>query len=352
MSFDERYFARQVVLEGFGSRAQARLAESSVLIAGLGGTGSVMAVTMALAGVGEISLVDRDIVSLENLHRQPIYELSEVGKSKAEVAAGFIAARAPGTKVRYRAESIGELNSTRIIGNSNLAVDCLDNFAARRALNSACVKREIPLVHTGSLGWEASEAVFWSPRTACLECLFPRSPKGSDSADWEALPTCEQVGTLGAITGLVASLGAVDAIRLLIGEQPASLGKMLVWDGRRSESHLVDLERRADCEACGRGASRRGRSPRDRPKGAGGSLIELCGGREFYIQGAFSARSFARLARELRGRSTKRGDSIIQTRVGKAEVSIFKSGALIVKGVLSAEDARSVARALGMTMQS
>src|SRR5208283_2185202 len=154
LSFDERYFARQLVLDGFGRRAQARLAESSALIAGLGGTGSVMAVNLALAGVGEMTLIDRDVVSLENLHRQPIYSLSDVGKSKAEVAAGFIAARVPGVKVRYRAESIDDLNSLDILGGSDVGVDCLDNMPARLALNSACVKRELPLVHTGGIGWE------------------------------------------------------------------------------------------------------------------------------------------------------------------------------------------------------
>jgi adenylyltransferase/sulfurtransferase len=307
-----------------------------------------MAVNLALAGVGEMTLVDRDVVSLENLHRQPIYSLSDVGKSKAEVAAGFIAARVPGVKVRYRAESIDDLNSLDILGGSDVGVDCLDNVPARLALNSACVKRELPLVHTGGIGWEASEGVFWSPKTACLECLFPRRPAGADTAEWDALPDCEQVGALGAITGLVASLGAMDAIKLLIGLEPASLGRMLVWDGRNAESHLVEVMRREDCDACGRGTSRKGMRTGSRSKGAGRSIVELCGGNEFYIGGAFSPRSFAKIGRGLLGRSAAMGESIIQARVGEAEVSIFRSGGLLVRGVSSPEGARGVARALGM----
>lgn len=350
MSFDARYFARQLVLDGFGSTGQARLAESSVVVAGLGGTGSVMAVNLALAGVGELYLVDRDVISYENLHRQPIYSISDVGKSKAEVAADFISARAPGVKARYRALSIDELNSADVLGAANLAVDCLDNMAARLALNSACVAREVPLVHTGAIGWEASEAVFWTPRTACLECLFPESTNGSGSAEWDALPTCETVGTLGAITGLVASLGAVDAIRLLIGNEPASLGRMLVWDGRRAESRAVDLKRRPDCDACGKGASRRRRRFRGSHEGTGGTFVELCGGREFYIGRAFPPRSFTRIKNVLQGRNVERGRSIIQTRVGEVDVSIFSSGALVVKGVTSVEEARGVIKALGIAL--
>ena len=304
-----------------------------------------MAVHLALAGVGELTLVDRDVVSRENLHRQPVYALSDIGKSKAEVAAGFLSDRVPGLRARYRAESIDDESASEILRGSDLAVDCLDNMAARRALNSACVGAQVPLVHTGGIGWEVSEAVFWSPGTACLECLFPRGPDGASPLDADALPSCEQVGALGAVTGLVASLGAIDAIKLLIGEQPASLGKMLVWDGRSGESQIVRIKRRAECGACGKSAP--GRSRREAPRKGHGAVIELCGGKEFYIRGAFPPGSFPMLGMGSGGRRTKMGESIIQATVGDAEVSLFRTGGVLVKGVSSADEARRVARAVG-----
>jgi molybdopterin/thiamine biosynthesis adenylyltransferase len=305
-------------------------------------------VYLASAGVGELVLVDRDVISLENLHRQPIYALSDVGKSKAEVAAAFIEARVPGVRVRYRAESIDERNSVEVLGSSDIAVDCVDNMPARLALNSACVSREVPLVHTGGTGWDASEAVFWSPRTACLECLFPRRPDGADAPEWEALPTCERVGTIGAITGLISCVGAIDAIKLLIGELPASLGRILVWDGKMGEPKMAEVKRRADCRACGAGSSGTAMREGTKPDRARSVVVELCGGREFYIGGAFSPRSFARFGRELRGLSAEKGTSVIQTRVGDADVSLFRTGGLLVKGVSSRAEARRVADSLGM----
>ena len=208
MSIDDRYFARQLVLDGFGRSSQERLARSKVLIAGLGGTGSLMAVHLALAGVGQLTLVDRDIVSFENLHRQPIYAIDDVGKSKAEVAAKFVRDRVPQLKVTYRTESIDRSNALDLLGSADLAVDCFDSMEGRRALNSACVERKIPFVHTGAIGWEVSEAVLWPGRTACFECLFP--PVAHSLEEEEDLPSCDQVGTLGPVVAMAASLGAMD----------------------------------------------------------------------------------------------------------------------------------------------
>jgi molybdopterin/thiamine biosynthesis adenylyltransferase len=350
LSFDRSYFARQLVLEGIGTTGQSKLAGSSVLIAGLGGTGSFVAMELALAGVGEITLLDRDVVSLENLHRQPIYTLDDVGKSKAEVAASYISGRAPSANVRYRAENIDERNAATILGKADLAVDCLDNLPARRALNSACVKGDVPLVHTGAIGWEVSEGVFWSPRTACLECLFPRPPRGADPEAWDAVPSCEQVGTLGAVTGLAASLGAIDAIMLLTGGVPASLGRLLVWDGRRADPHSVSVKRREDCEACGKPATQGTRSMGGRAKGPQKVVIELCGGHEFFVGDAFSPKAFAGIGKRLGDRGSKKGNSIIMTRQGEAEISLFRTGGVLIKGVSSPEEARAALKALDVEL--
>jgi len=325
LSFDRRYFSRQLVLEGFGEGAQRRLASSRVLVAGLGGTGSVAAVNLALAGVGHLSLLDRDVVSVENLHRQPIYTIADVGMSKAEIAARFLSERVPRLKVDYHTDNLERRNASRLLGDSDLSIDCLDNMDARHALNEACVRTEVPMVHTGGIGWDASAAVFWSPRAACLECLVPSGTAG-------ALPSCEEVGVIGPVTSYAASVGALEAVKLLARVPSSLVGKMLYYDGRKGESRTITLERRKSCAVCGSGSKHR----------AGRSVVQLCGKGEFYVGEAFPPRSFAELGQRLRGEARAMGDSLILVGRGRTDVSLFKSGGALVKGASSPEEARKI----------
>jgi len=331
LSYDRRYFSRQLALEGFGGEGQARLAGSHAVVVGLGGTGSSVAVNLAIGGVGRLTLVDRDVVSAENLHRQPTYTLADVGMSKAEVVSRYLRERVPGLRVDYHAASLGTGNAPRLIRDAEMAVDCLDNFAGRYALNAACVEQGIPMLHTGGMGWEASAGVFWSPRTACFECVFP----GARDEDY---PACEDVGVLGALTSYIGSVGSIEVVKILSGMESGLLGAMLVFDGRRMESHTVRFERRPGCGACGSG-----RHPRRERR-----VVELCGGNELYVSDAFPPRSFGRLARSLAERTKRMGDSILVARVGDLEVSLFRSGGMLVKGSSSPEDARRISSALGL----
>ena len=265
MTFDRRYFSRQLVLSDFGAPAQKRLAGSRVLVGGLGGTGSVVATNLCLAGVGSLSLVDRDVVSIENLHRQPIYSLKDVGMAKAEVAAGYLSQRVNGLSVDYSTESLDRNNASKLLDDVDVAVDCFDGMEARLALNAACAAKGVPMVHTGAVGWEASVAAFKASQGACLECVFPEADT--------RLPSCEEVGVLGAVTSLAGSLGALEAIKLLAGKPSSLLGKMLYFDGKSFEFRLVDLQKRSDCGACGSGAQRSTRE----------AAVRLCGDEEFYF---------------------------------------------------------------------
>lgn len=334
MSFDRSFFSRQLVLRGFGDRGQSRLAESHALVAGLGGTGSAVALLFALAGVGRLTIVDRDVVARENLHRQPTYTSADVGMSKAEVTSGFLLARAPGLRVDYHAVNIDAGNAARLVRDADIAVDCMDNFAGRSALNAACVHKRIPFVHTGSTGWEASCGIFWSPRTACFECLFP-DPGGED------LPTCEDVGALGALTTYVASLAALESVKLLAKVGSGLVGEMLVFDGQRMESRMARFERRRDCPVCGP----------TRSAGLASRAVELCGNGEILVSRAFSRGSFERLAGRLGARASRKGDSILATSILGFDVSLFRTGNLLIRGTSSREDARLVAKELGLRLR-
>lgn len=328
MSFDRRYFSRQLSLDGFGPLAQRRLAGSRALVAGLGGTGSVVATQLALAGVGHLTLVDRDVVSTENLHRQPIYSLADVGMAKAEAAAAFLRERVPGVKIEFDVDSLDDLNSHRVLGRADLAADCLDNLPSRLALNRACVEKGIPLVHTGATGWDASSGTFWAPRSACLECLFP-------AGTHDPVPSCEEAGALASITSESGSAGSLEAIKILAGLPPSLIGKVVFFDGRTGESRTVAVAKRPDCGACGRSPS----PPKEY------APIQLCGGSEFYVARAFEPRSFTKVVRSLGG-GRLLGDSVAMVRVGALSISLFKSGGVLVKGASSREEVQRALAAL------
>lgn len=333
-------FDRQVPLADFGRRGQLSLSRSRAVVVGLGGTGCSAALNLGLAGVGNLVLIDRDVISVENLHRQALYSPQDVGRSKAEVASAFIAGRTSAT-VEFHALSIDGSNASSLLRGADIVLDCLDNFAARYSVNRACVDGRIPMVHTGSLGWEGSVAVFKSPETACLECLFHDVDDGS-------LPTCETAGALGATTSTIGSLGAVQAIRLLSGARSPLLGRILVEDFRSAESRSVAVAKRSDCQACGT-TKRRKITARAR------SIVSLCGDGEYYHSGAYGANGLARIELALSRPAGSRqagvsaverlGTSLIRLRFrGWEEASLFKGGGILVRGVHSKERATAIVR--------
>ncbi len=323
----ERYFSRQTVLHGFGVRGQRRLRAASVLVVGLGGTGCSVATNLALAGVGKLSLLDRDIVSLENLHRQPIYSLADIGTSKAETAARFIEARSPHVRISYRAENLDEANSEEFLKGMDIAVDCLDNMESRLTLNRACARKQIPMLYTGSIGWEGALGLFHSPGTACLECLVPRSR--------HELPSCEEVGALGASTSVIGSLAAVEAVSWLVKGESPLLGRMLVYDFERLTSHTFPVQKRKSCGTCGSAPS----------NVTSRKTITLCGAGEYYLPRAYDPSAYERvLAAVPKGVTVQmRGSSVALAELPEGvTVALFRKGAVLIRGAGSAREAEQL----------
>ncbi|MBI3023989.1 MAG: HesA/MoeB/ThiF family protein [Thaumarchaeota archaeon] len=328
---DRKYFSRQVALSDLGTRGQAKLAETTALVVGLGGTGCVASVLLALSGVGKLILVDRDIVTFENLHRQPVYSRNDMGKAKAEVCASFIENRAPSTKVEYEAQILDGSNAGELVRAADIALDCLDNLGGRQVLNRSCVEEGVPLVHTGALGWEGSVAVFKSPDTACLECLLP--PGSADE-----LARCEDVGVLGTTTSTIGSLGALEAIKLAADMTSPLIGKILVIDFLAAEQHTAIIAKRRACAACGDGQQEERES----------RLITLCGSGEYYWPKAFGPSEFPVIAKSLPDSVIvkKMGASVILARVDSSQIALFRGGGVLIRGVSSEKQARAMAAAL------
>ena len=237
------FYSRQTVMPELGLAGQEKLKKSKATIVGLGGLGSVSAQLLALAGVGTLRLIDQDTVELNNLHRQPLYSIKDLRYPKVEAAARRISEMNTQTKVEVFAENLHADNATSLLQGSNCVVDGLDNMQTRYIINRYCVEEKTPFIFGGAIGMEGNVAVFSSPETPCLECVLP----GLNDVD---LPTCDTRGVLGATTGIVGAIQALETIKVLANIEPRSRGRLMVFDFAQSEYRTIELKIRPDCSVC------------------------------------------------------------------------------------------------------
>lgn len=247
--FNPRY-ARQVALAGFGVPAQARLAEARVLVVGLGGLGSPAAMYLAAAGVGAMTLVDRDLVAVSNLHRQLLYATPDVGRPKLDVAAERLKALNPALALTTHETWLTARNAAGLVAGHAVVIDATDSFAARYALNAACVAAGVPFVYGSVSRFEGQLSVLAAPGGPCYQCLFPEPPVEG------TVRTCAEEGVLGVVPGMVGVMQATEAIKLVTGVGSPLVGTLLLVDLLSQTTHRIRLQRRPGCPGCspGRGA--------------------------------------------------------------------------------------------------
>jgi sulfur-carrier protein adenylyltransferase/sulfurtransferase len=239
-AFDDRY-ARQVVLPEFGAVGQARLSASRVVIVGVGGLGSPAAMYLAGAGVGEITLVDDDVVAAHNLHRQLLYTERDIGAPKVEVAAAALRARNSRIVVHTRRDRVTAANAAEIVANHHLVIDGTDTLPTRYALTDACIAHGVPLIYGSVSRLEGQVSVFGVGDGPCYRCLFPAMPSA------ELAPSCAEQGVLGVVPGAIALLQATEALKLLAGIGDPLSGRLLHVDLARGASHSFHIAPRSDC---------------------------------------------------------------------------------------------------------
>jgi molybdopterin-synthase adenylyltransferase len=237
----ERY-SRQLVLPEWGAAAQLALAEASVLLIGAGALGSPVALYLAGAGTGRIGLVDDDEVELSNLHRQLLHYTPDLGVAKAESGAAKLRYLNPDVIVEPYRMRVDDGNAGALVEGQDLVVDCSDSFATRYAVNAACCAARVPLVEAGVLGMAGMVMSIKPGRTACYRCAFPSAPADA--------PRCADAGVLGPAAGVVGSLQALEAMKLLTGVAPAIADGFLQVDLASGEFLRVKASRRADCPDC------------------------------------------------------------------------------------------------------
>jgi adenylyltransferase/sulfurtransferase len=245
LSEEEKWtYSRQLVLPEIGYEGQLRLKEGHVLLAGVGGLGTPIALQLAAMGVGHLKIVDRDIVSISDLHRQYLYDHSSIGLPKVEIASLRLSALNPRINVEPIPTSIKNWNIDGLLEGIDVVVDGLDSIETRYIINRACSKLDIPYVYGGAIRAQGIVSTIIPKRTPCLECF---SPMLSD----EDLPKCAVVGVYTPVLGIVASIEVSESIRLLMNREPMLAGKLLFIDGQTLSFEEVTVKRFDECPICG-----------------------------------------------------------------------------------------------------
>lgn len=244
MSFTEEErarYARHILLREIGGAGQQALKRATAAIVGVGGLGAPAALFLAAGGIGRLRLIDDDIVALDNLQRQIIFGTNDVGAPKVERAASALGALNPHVEIEQRCERLTDANAARLLDGADVVLDGTDDFATRFAVNDACRRLGVPLI-SGAVGrWDGQVAVF-APGAPCYRCLVPEAPPDAE--------TCARVGVVGALTGVIGSMMALEAIKWITGAGAPLTGRLFIFDGLNAEARTTILKRDPNCPAC------------------------------------------------------------------------------------------------------
>ena len=237
-------YSRHIIMSDVGSKGQRALMAAKALIIGAGGLGSPSAIYLSLAGVGTVGIVDFDVVELSNLQRQILHHTSDVGRPKVQSAVDSIKAYNPDVNVVVHETRLESSNAMEIISQYDLVINGADNFATRYLVNDACFLLKKPLVDGSILIFDGQATVFL-PGEGCYRCLFPSPPPPG------MVPNCAEAGVLGALTGLVGSIQATEALKYFLGIGESLSSRLLLIDALSMSFREVRLKRNPACPLCG-----------------------------------------------------------------------------------------------------
>jgi molybdopterin/thiamine biosynthesis adenylyltransferase len=240
-------YSRHILLDELGVEGQQRFLDAHALVIGAGGLGSPVVLYLGTAGVGRITLVDHDTVDVTNLQRQIAHNLSRVGQPKAQSARDTIAAINPDVQVQPLVERADAKRLDQLVADADVVLDCSDNFTTRQAVNAACVAHKKPLVAGAAIGFDGQISVY-DPRDAaspCYACVFP------PEATFEEV-RCATMGVFAPLVGIIGSMQAVEALKLIAGVGSSLAGRLQMLDARTMEWTEIRVARQPHCDVCGR----------------------------------------------------------------------------------------------------
>lgn len=239
-------YSRHILLDEIGIDGQQRLLAAHAVVIGAGGLGSPAALYLAAAGIGKITLIDDDTVDLTNLQRQILHTTERIGLAKTESARLALSQINPAVELIAVAERADGERLAALVQGATVALDCSDNFDTRHALNRACVRHQIPLVSGAALRFDGQISVF-DPRAAdapCYACLFPPEQQFEEVS-------CASMGVFAPLVGIIGSMQAAEALKLVLDIRPSLAGRLLLLDARSMEWTSIRIARNPACAVCG-----------------------------------------------------------------------------------------------------
>jgi len=240
----ERY-SRHIILSEVGGKGQKKIAQARVLIVGAGGLGAPAALYLAAAGVGTLGLVDGDTVDLSNLHRQVIHHTDDLDRLKVESARQKIAALNPDVRVVAVPVALDADNALALFSEYDVVIDGTDTFPVKFLINDAAFFTKRPLVHGGILRFEGQMFTIMPGQSACYRCIFPEPPPAG------LVPSCREAGVMGPLAGVIGTLQATEALKIILGIGRPLANRILKYDGLRTQFRTVPIRRNAQCPLCG-----------------------------------------------------------------------------------------------------
>ncbi|MBI3787536.1 MAG: molybdopterin-synthase adenylyltransferase MoeB [Ignavibacteriales bacterium] len=240
----ERY-SRHVILPEIGLEGQKKLKAASVLIAGMGGLGSPVAMYLAAAGIGKLGIVDFDVVDGSNLQRQIIYATNNIGQSKLSSSIQTIKSLNPNVNIQAHEIRLSSENALEILRECDIVVDCTDNFPTRYLINDACVLLGKPNVYGSILKFEGQTSVFYAREGPCYRCAYPEPPPP------EVIQNCAEAGVLGVLPGIIGTIQATEVLKLILEIGESLIGRIVFFDALTMQFREMRLKKNPDCPVCG-----------------------------------------------------------------------------------------------------
>jgi adenylyltransferase/sulfurtransferase len=341
---DIQRYSRQIMLDEIGFNGMESLRNAKICVVGVGGIGNPVVTQLAAMGVGNLKLVDRDVVEISNLHRQHLYTEDDLGKVKVEAAVERLRKINSATNIEAMPVSITKYTADRVIKGSDIVIDALDSVDARYALNDACIKHNVPFIYAGALGTVGSVCTILPKRSACLRCIFPALSEDN-------MPTCSTEGVHPSILYMVGAIQVSEAIKIITHQQPSLINKLLYIDLNDLSFEKIQMSRQKECPSCG---SFNTKVPENITISHDHLIVEeLCGrdrGKRTYTLTpsepflSLNLNNIVETADSLGYTVKTKGNLGITAVNGKTSISFLTSGAATIVGATDEADALSIYR--------
>ncbi len=333
-------YSRQIMLEEIGYQGQLKLRAAKVCVVGVGGLGNPITTRLVAMGIGKIRIIDRDVIELSNLHRQTMFDESDVGQIKVEVAAKKLKKLNPDVEIESLPISINDYTALDAVEGCDVVVDALDSVNARYALNKACVEKNIPFVTGAAVGVSGQAFTILPHKSACYSCMFP-------ALDEDSMPTCSIEGVHPSILSIIGGIEVAEAVKIILGKNPSLSDKILHVDLENLDFVMTKTFRADECNICGNGKT-------DSVPKSEFIIEELCGRnrgkRTFSITPTqkfeIDVGKITYLAKNLQFNVENQGDLGISMRTNDLSVSFMKRGSAVIVGPKDEEDAVSLYKKL------